>query len=136
MLAYSSSPLKDVPSPKLLHELPRSLPRLKTLDMEMCPVLMVAWGPRSIELNEAKNMLHFDSLVSLHLNDASVPDSYSLEVVDQAVRKNSRHSLLSSLTSLKVKNIWGNTCLPSWFFHGLTGLQAINLGDCEDFTIM
>ncbi|KAI8570618.1 hypothetical protein RHMOL_Rhmol01G0049600 [Rhododendron molle] len=74
--------------PKLSHELPRNLPRLRNLYIEECPVLVVAWIPSPMELNEVRNTLHFDSLVSLHLKDVSIADSLgSSEVGDQVVLK-------------------------------------------------
>ncbi|KAI8570672.1 hypothetical protein RHMOL_Rhmol01G0054300 [Rhododendron molle] len=114
--------------PQLSHELPRNLPRLRNLYIEECPVLVVAWIPSPTELNEVRNTLHFDSLVTLHLKDVSIGDFLgSSDVGDQVVLKNSSHSLLSSLTSLKMENIRGHTCLPSWVFQGLTGIQELSL---------
>ncbi|KAG5564320.1 hypothetical protein RHGRI_000503 [Rhododendron griersonianum] len=123
--------------PNLSHELPRNLPRLRNLDIEECPVLVVAWIPSPTELNEVRNTLHFDSLVSLHLKNVSIAGSLgSSEVGDQVVLKNSSHSLLSSLTSLKMENIRGHTCLPSWVFQGLTGLQELYLRHFEELTTL
>ncbi|XP_058181276.1 putative disease resistance RPP13-like protein 1 [Rhododendron vialii] len=122
--------------PKLSHELPRNLPRLRHLDIEECPALVVAWIPNPQELNEVRNMLHFDSLVSLHLSNISIADSMgssdvsiadslgSSEVGDQVVLRNSSHSLLSSLTSL------------NWVFQGLTGLQELFLCGFEELTTL
>ncbi|KAF7153586.1 hypothetical protein RHSIM_Rhsim01G0058700 [Rhododendron simsii] len=122
--------------PKLLHELPNILPRLRNLDIEECPALVVAWIPSPPELNEVRNMLHFDSLMSLHLSnvsiadysgssDVSIADSLgSSEVRDQVVLRNSSHSLLSSLTSL------------NWVFQGLTGLQELFLCGFEELTTL
>ncbi|KAG5564306.1 hypothetical protein RHGRI_000490 [Rhododendron griersonianum] len=123
--------------PKLSHELPRNLPRLRNLDIKECPLLVVAWIPSPTELNEVRNTLHFDSLVSLHLKDVLIADSLgSSEVGDQVVLKNSSHSLLSSLTSLKVENIRGHKCLPSWVFQGLTGLQELSLRGFKELTTL
>ncbi|KAF7153571.1 hypothetical protein RHSIM_Rhsim01G0056600 [Rhododendron simsii] len=123
--------------PKLLHELPRDLPRLRNLDIEECPVLMVAWIPSPTELNEVRNMLHFNSLMSLHLKDVSIADSLgSSEVSDQVVLKNSSHCLLSSLTSLELENIRGHNCLPSWDFQGLMGIQELSLCCFEELTTL
>ncbi|KAG5564312.1 hypothetical protein RHGRI_000495 [Rhododendron griersonianum] len=123
--------------PKLLHELPRNLPRLRNLYIEECPELVVAWMPSPTELNEVRNTLHFDSLVSLHLEDVSIADSLgSSEFGDQVVLKNSSHSLLSSLTSLTLENIRGHKCLPSWVFQGLTGLQELYLDGFEELTTL
>ncbi|KAG5564292.1 hypothetical protein RHGRI_000481 [Rhododendron griersonianum] len=123
--------------PKLLHELPRNLPRLRNLYIEECPVLVVAWMPSPTELNEVRNTLHFDSLVTLHLKDVSIAESLgSSEVGDQVVLKNSSHSLLSSLTSLELENIRGHKCLPSWVFQGLTGLQELSLHGFEELTTL
>ncbi|KAG5564296.1 hypothetical protein RHGRI_000483 [Rhododendron griersonianum] len=123
--------------PKLSHELPRNLPRLRNLDIEECPVLVVAWIPSPTELNEVRNMLHFDSLVSLHLKNVSIAGFLgSSEVGDQVVLKNSSHSLLSSLTSLEMENIQGHTFLPSWVFQGLTGLQELSLRGFEELTTL
>ncbi|KAF7152222.1 hypothetical protein RHSIM_Rhsim01G0058300 [Rhododendron simsii] len=122
--------------PKLLHELPKILPRLRNLDIEECPALVVAWIPSPPKLNEVRNMLHFDSLMSLHLSnvsiadysgssDVSIADSLgSSEVRDQVVLRNSSHSLLSSLTSL------------NWVFQGLTGLQELFLCGFEELTTL
>ncbi|XP_058181254.1 putative disease resistance RPP13-like protein 1 [Rhododendron vialii] len=122
--------------PKLPHELPRNLPRLGNLYIEECPVLVVAWIPSPAELNEVRNMLHFASLVSLHLKDVSIADSLgSLEAADQVVLKNSSHSLLSSLTFLQMENIQG-TCLPSWVFQGLTRIQELSLCSFEELTTL
>ncbi|KAF7152606.1 hypothetical protein RHSIM_Rhsim01G0058100 [Rhododendron simsii] len=123
--------------PKLSRELPRNLPRLRNLDIEECPVLVVAWILSPTELNEVRNTLHFDSLVSLRLKDVSIADSLgSSEVDDQVVLKNSSHSLLSSLTSLEMENIRGHTCLPSWIFQGLTGIQELSLHGFEQLTTL
>ncbi|KAI8570633.1 hypothetical protein RHMOL_Rhmol01G0051100 [Rhododendron molle] len=123
--------------PKLLHKLPRNLPRLRELDIKKCPVLVVAWVPSPTELNEVRNTLHFDSLISMDLDDVSISDSIrSSRVGGHAVLKSSRHSLLSSLTSLKVENIRGHTCLPCWFFQGLTGLQELYISGFEELTTL
>ncbi|XP_058215853.1 putative disease resistance protein At3g14460 [Rhododendron vialii] len=114
--------------PKLSHELPRNLPRLRNLDIEECPMLVVAWIPSRTELNEERNMLHFYSLVSLHLNDVSIANSLgSSEVGDQAG---------DALTSLEMENIRGNTCLPSWVFQGLTRIQELSLRGFEELTTL
>ncbi|KAF7152046.1 hypothetical protein RHSIM_Rhsim01G0058600 [Rhododendron simsii] len=121
--------------PKLLHELPKNLPCLIELDIEECPGLVVVWVPSLIDLNKVSNLFYFDSLVSMHLNSVSISDSNcSFEVGDQALLENSRHSLFCSLTSLKVENIMGHTCLPSWFFHGLTELQELSLHGLNELT--
>ncbi|KAF7154627.1 hypothetical protein RHSIM_Rhsim01G0055800 [Rhododendron simsii] len=121
--------------PNFSHELPRNLPRLRNLDIEECPVLVVAWIPSPTELNEVRNMLHFDSPMSLHLKDVSIADSLgSSEVGDQVVLKNSSQSLLSSLTSLEMENIRGHTCLPSWVFQGLPGIQELSLRGFKELT--
>ncbi|KAF7153864.1 hypothetical protein RHSIM_Rhsim01G0059100 [Rhododendron simsii] len=131
------SKLSIIRCPKLLHELPRNLPRLKKLNIEECPVLVVAWGPNPTQLNEVRNMLPFESLDSLHLKDVLTPDSFCIpKFGDQIVLKNTRHSLLSSLTFLKVENIRGHTCLPSWFFQGLMGLLELYLSDFEELTLL
>ncbi|XP_058181263.1 putative disease resistance RPP13-like protein 1 isoform X2 [Rhododendron vialii] len=125
--------------PKLLHVSPRNFPRLRKLDIEECPVLVVAWGPNPTQLNdvdEVRNTVPFDSFVSLNLKNVSIPDSYIPKFGDQVVLKNTRHSFLSSLTSLKVENIRDRTCLPSWFFQGLTGLQELYLFGFEELTTL
>ncbi|XP_058181310.1 putative disease resistance RPP13-like protein 1 [Rhododendron vialii] len=123
--------------PKLSHELPRNLPRLRNLYIEECPVLVVAWIASPTELKEVRNTLQFDSLMSLHLKDVSIANSLgSSEVGDQVALKNSSHSLLSSLTSLKMKNIQGHTCLPNWVFQGLTGIQELSLCGFEELTTL
>ncbi|KAF7154800.1 hypothetical protein RHSIM_Rhsim01G0057600 [Rhododendron simsii] len=123
--------------PKLSHELPRNLPRLRNLYIEECPVLVVAWIPSPTELNEVRNTLHFDSLVSLLLKDVSIANSScSSEARDQAALKNSSHCLLNSLTSLKMENIWGHTCLPSWIFQGLARIQELSLHGFKELTTL
>ncbi|KAG5564310.1 hypothetical protein RHGRI_000493 [Rhododendron griersonianum] len=118
--------------PKLSHELPRNLPRLRNLYIEKCPVLVVAWMPSPTELNEVRNLLHFDSLVSLHVKDVSIAESLgSSEVGDQVVLKNSSHNLLSSLTSLKLENIRGHKCLPKGEKgDDLKSLQELSISQC------
>ncbi|KAF7152820.1 hypothetical protein RHSIM_Rhsim01G0057200 [Rhododendron simsii] len=123
--------------PKLSHELPRNLPQLRNLYIEECPVLVVAWIPSPTELNEVRNTLHLDSLVSLCLKDVLIADSLgSSEVGDQVVLKNSSHSLWSSLTSLEMGNIRGHTCLPSWVFQGLMGIQELSLCGFKELTTL
>ncbi|KAF7153189.1 hypothetical protein RHSIM_Rhsim01G0056000 [Rhododendron simsii] len=123
--------------PKLLHELPRNFPRLRNLYIEECPVLVVAWIPNPTELSEVRNTLHFDSLMSLHLRNVLIADSLcSSEVGDQVVLKSSSHSLLTSLTSLKLEIIRGHKCLQSWVFQGLTGLQELSLRGFEELTTL
>ncbi|XP_058215969.1 putative disease resistance RPP13-like protein 1 [Rhododendron vialii] len=129
------SKLSIIRCPKLSHELPKNLPCLRKLDIEECPMLVFAWVPTSTELNEVRNTLHLDSLISLHLNNVLISDSCSFEVCGQAVLRNSRYSLLSSLTSLKVENIRGHTCLPIWFL-GLTGLVELYLSGFEELTTL
>ncbi|KAF7152633.1 hypothetical protein RHSIM_Rhsim01G0056900 [Rhododendron simsii] len=123
--------------PKLSHELPRNLPRLRNLAIEECPVLVVVWSPSPTELNKVRNTLHFDSLVSLHLKDVSIADSLgSPEVGDPVGLKNSSRSLLSSLTSLEMENIRGHTCLRSWVCQRLTGIQELSLRGFEELTAL
>ncbi|KAF7152458.1 hypothetical protein RHSIM_Rhsim01G0058800 [Rhododendron simsii] len=118
--------------PKLSHELPRNLPQLRNLYIEECPVLVVAWIPSPTELNEVRNTLHLDSLVSLCLKDVLIADSLgSSEVGDQVVLKNSSHSLWSSLTSLEMGNIRGHTCLPRGEQgDDLKSLQELSIRSC------
>ncbi|KAG5539265.1 hypothetical protein RHGRI_019728 [Rhododendron griersonianum] len=122
--------------PKLLGKLPNNLPSLRKLDIEDCPLLVVAWVPNPTGLIEVRNTLQFDSLISLSLQDVSIPNSFNnLEVGNEtAATENARYSPLSSLTSLRVKNIQGLTCLPSWFVQGLTGLQELSLYGCPELT--
>ncbi|KAI8570627.1 hypothetical protein RHMOL_Rhmol01G0050500 [Rhododendron molle] len=131
------SKLSIIRCPKLSHELPRNLPQLRNLYIEECPVFVVEWMPSPTELNEVRNTHHFDSLMSLHLEDVSIAESLgSSEVGDQVVLKNSSHSLLSSLTSLKLENIRGHKCIPSWVFQGLTGLQELSIHSFEELTTL
>ncbi|KAG5539277.1 hypothetical protein RHGRI_019739 [Rhododendron griersonianum] len=122
--------------PKLLGKLPNNLPCLKKLDIEDCPLLVVAWVPSPTGLIEVRNTLQFESLISLSLKDVSIPNSFNNPEVgnEAAATENARYSPLSSLTSLRVKNIQGLTCLPSWFVQGLTGLQKLSLYGCPELT--
>ncbi|KAG5539279.1 hypothetical protein RHGRI_019741 [Rhododendron griersonianum] len=122
--------------PKLLGKLPNNLPCLKKLDIEDCPLLVVAWVPSPTGLIEVRNTLQFESLISLSLKDVSIPNSFHNPEVgnEAAATENARYSPLSSLTSLRVKNIQGLTCLPSWFVQGLTGLQELSLYGCPELT--
>lgn len=43
---------------------------------------------------------------------------------------------MSSLTFITVENIQSLTCLPSWFFQGLTGLQTLTLLCCKELIIL
>ncbi|KAG5564302.1 hypothetical protein RHGRI_000487 [Rhododendron griersonianum] len=126
--------------PKLLHVSPRYFPRLRKLDIEECPVLVVAWGSNPIllnDINEVRNTVPFDSFVSLNLKNVPIPDSFYIpKFGDQVVLQNTRHSFLSSLTFLKVENIRDRKCLPSWFFQGLTGLQELYLFGFEELTTL
>ncbi|KAG5539258.1 hypothetical protein RHGRI_019721 [Rhododendron griersonianum] len=122
--------------PKLLGKLPNNLPYLRKLDIEGCPLLVVAWVPSPTGLIEVRNTLQFDSLISLSLKDVSIPNSFNNpEVGNEATAtENARYSPLSSLTSLRVENIQGLTCLPSWFVQGLTGLQELFFYGCPELT--
>ncbi|KAG5539300.1 hypothetical protein RHGRI_019760 [Rhododendron griersonianum] len=122
--------------PKLLGKLPNNLPCLKKLDIEDCPLLVVAWVPSPTGLIEVRNTLQFESLISLSLKDVSIPNSFNTPEVgnEAAATENARYSPLSSLTSLRVENIQGLTCLPSWFVQGLTGLQELSLYSCPELT--
>ncbi|KAG5539197.1 hypothetical protein RHGRI_019678 [Rhododendron griersonianum] len=112
--------------PKLLGKLPSNLPCLRKLEIEECPLLVVAWVPRPAELCEVRNMLHFDSLTSLTLNDVSFPDSFgNPELGDDESVEDARHNHLNFLTSLAVENIQGLTSLPGWLLQGLTGLEQL-----------
>ncbi|KAI8546018.1 hypothetical protein RHMOL_Rhmol07G0083000 [Rhododendron molle] len=120
--------------PKLLGKLPNNLPCLKKLDIEDCPLLVVAWVPSPTGLIEVRNTLQFESLISLSLKDVSIPNSFNTPEVgnEAAATENASCSPLSSLTSLRVKNIQGLTCLPNWFVQGLTGLQELSLYRCPE----
>ncbi|KAI8546022.1 hypothetical protein RHMOL_Rhmol07G0083400 [Rhododendron molle] len=122
--------------PKLLGKLPNNLPCLKKLDIEDCPLLVVAWVPSPTGLIEVRNTLQFESLISLSLKDVSIPNSFNNpEVGNEATAtENARYGNLRSLTSLRVENIQGLTSLPSWFFHGLMGLQELSLYGCPELT--
>ncbi|KAG5539285.1 hypothetical protein RHGRI_019747 [Rhododendron griersonianum] len=122
--------------PKLLGKLPNNLPCLKKLDIEDCPLLVVAWVPSPTGLIEVRNTLQFESLISLSLKDVSILNSFNTPEVgnEAAATENARYSPLSSLTSLRVKNIQGLTCLPSWFVQGLMGLQELSLYGCPELT--
>ncbi|KAI8545966.1 hypothetical protein RHMOL_Rhmol07G0078900 [Rhododendron molle] len=120
--------------PKLLGKLPNNLPCLKKLDIKDCPLLVVAWVPSPTGLIEVRNTLQFESLISLSLKDVSIPNSFNNpEVGNEATAtENARYGNLRSLTSLRVENIQGLTSLPSWFFHGLMGLQELSLYGCRE----
>ncbi|KAI8545960.1 hypothetical protein RHMOL_Rhmol07G0078400 [Rhododendron molle] len=121
--------------PKLLGKLPSNLPCLRKLEIEECPLLVVAWVPRPAKLYEVRNMLHFDSLNSLTLNDVSFPDSFgNPELGDDESVEDARHNHLSLLTSLTVENIQGLTSLPGWLLQGLTGLEQLYIYGCKDLT--
>ncbi|KAF7112356.1 hypothetical protein RHSIM_RhsimUnG0237500 [Rhododendron simsii] len=140
--------------PKLLGKFPKNLPSLRKLDIEDCPLLVVAWVPSPTGLIEVWNALQFDSLISLSLIDVSIPNSslqfdslISLSLIDvsipnsfnnpevgneTAAAENARYGHLRSLTSLRIENIQGLMWLPSWFFQGLTGLQELSLYGCPE----
>ncbi|KAF7137739.1 hypothetical protein RHSIM_Rhsim07G0070400 [Rhododendron simsii] len=121
--------------PKLLQKLPSNLPCLRKLDIYECPLLVVAWVPSPTELNEVRNTVHFDSLISLSLTNVSIPNSLrNPEVGDEVVLENETYSHLSSLTSLRIDNVQGLECLPNWFLQGLTGLQELSLVGCKKLT--
>ncbi|KAI8546028.1 hypothetical protein RHMOL_Rhmol07G0083900 [Rhododendron molle] len=122
--------------PKLLGKLPNNLPCLKKLDIEDCLLLVVAWVPSLTRLIEVRNTLQFESLISLSLKDVSIPNSFNNPEGgnETAAAKNARYGHLRSLTSLIVENIQGLTCLPSWFFHALMGLQELSLYGCPELT--
>ncbi|XP_058222902.1 putative disease resistance RPP13-like protein 1 [Rhododendron vialii] len=122
--------------PKLLGKLPNNLPSLRKLDIEDCPLLVVAWVPSPTGLIEVRNTRQFDSLISLSLKDVSIPNSFNNPEVgnEAAATENARYSPFSSLTSLGIKNIQGLTCLPSWFVQGLTRLQELSLYGCPELT--
>ncbi|KAG5539284.1 hypothetical protein RHGRI_019746 [Rhododendron griersonianum] len=122
--------------PKLLGKLPNNLPCLKKLDIEDCPLLVVAWVPSPTGLIEVRNTLQFDSLISLSLKDVSIPNSFNNPEVGNeiAAAENARYGHLRSLTSLRVENIQGLTCLPSRFFHALMGLQELSFYGCPELT--
>ncbi|KAF7138328.1 hypothetical protein RHSIM_Rhsim07G0071000 [Rhododendron simsii] len=130
------SELSIIRCPKLLGKLPNNLPSLRNLDIEDCPLLVVAWVPSPTGVVEVRNTLQFDSLISLSLKDVSIPNSFNNPEVgnEVAATENARYSPLSSLTSLRVENIQGLTCLPSWFVQGLTGLQELSLYGCPELT--
>ncbi|KAG5539184.1 hypothetical protein RHGRI_019671 [Rhododendron griersonianum] len=119
--------------PKLLGKLPSNLPCLRKLEIEECPLLVVAWVPRPTELYEVRNMLHFDSLTSLTLNDVSFPESFgNPELGDDESVEDARHNHLSLVTSLTVENIQGLTSLPGWLLQGLMGLEQLYIYGCKD----
>ncbi|KAF7137878.1 hypothetical protein RHSIM_Rhsim07G0069600 [Rhododendron simsii] len=121
--------------PKLLQKLPSNLPCLRKLDIHECPLLLVGWVPSSTKLNDVRNTLHFDSLISLSLTNISLLNSLrNPKVGDEVVLENGTYSHLSSLTSLRIDNVQGLECLPNCFFHGLTELQELSLSSCKELT--
>ncbi|KAF7116186.1 hypothetical protein RHSIM_RhsimUnG0035900 [Rhododendron simsii] len=120
--------------PKLLGKLPENLPRLKKLDIEECPLLVFAWAPSPTELNQVRNTLHFEALISLSLTHVSIPDTANPEVGKEAMLENARYCHLSSLISLTVENLQGLRCLPGWFLQGLTRLQELFIRGCQELT--
>ncbi|XP_058216002.1 putative disease resistance RPP13-like protein 1 [Rhododendron vialii] len=94
--------------PKLSQELPRNLPRLRHLDIEDCPALVVAWIQNPPELNEVRNMLHFDSLVSLHLSNISIADSLGLTGLQELFLCG-----FEELTTLWEDEVRLQNCLPA-----------------------
>ncbi|KAG5539203.1 hypothetical protein RHGRI_019684 [Rhododendron griersonianum] len=120
--------------PKLLGKLPKNLPHLKKLKIKECPLLVFAWAPSPTELNQVRNTLHFEALISLSLTHVSIPDSCNPEVGNEAMLENARHSHLSSLISLTVENIQGLRYLPGWFLQELTGLQELFIYGCQELT--
>ncbi|KAF7116189.1 hypothetical protein RHSIM_RhsimUnG0036500 [Rhododendron simsii] len=120
--------------PKLLGKLPENLARLKKLEIEECPLLVFAWAPSLTKLNQVRNTLQFEALMSLSLTHVSIPNSCNLEVGNEAMLENARYSHLSLLISLIVENIQGLRCLPGWFLQGLTGLQELSIRGCQELT--
>ncbi|KAF7137450.1 hypothetical protein RHSIM_Rhsim07G0065700 [Rhododendron simsii] len=122
--------------PKLLGKLPENLARLKKLEIEECPLLVFAWAPSPTKLNQVRNTLQFDALISLSLTHVSIPDSCNREVGNEAMLENASYSHLSSLISLTVENIQGLRYLPGWFLQGQTGLQELFIRGCQELTLL
>ncbi|XP_057512799.1 putative disease resistance protein At3g14460 [Actinidia eriantha] len=107
------------------------LPRLKTLEIRECPELVVERLPSPTMPHGMRNTLLFDSLTSLSLYDVSIPCSFnSPEVADEAC------SPSSSLTSMHLENIQELTCLPSWFFQGMMGLEELKIVRCQNLSVL
>ncbi|KAF7116188.1 hypothetical protein RHSIM_RhsimUnG0036000 [Rhododendron simsii] len=120
--------------PKLLGKLPENLPGLKKLEIEVCPLLVFAWAQNPTELNQVRNMLQFEALISLSLTHVSILDSCNPKMGNEAMLENARCSHLSSLIFLTVENMQGLRCLPSWFLEELTGVQELFICGCQELT--
>ncbi|XP_058222893.1 putative disease resistance RPP13-like protein 1 [Rhododendron vialii] len=120
--------------PKLLGKLPENLPRLKKLEIKECPLLVFAWAPSPTKLNQVRNTIQFEALITLSLTHVSIPDPCNPEMGNEAMLENARCSHLSSLISLTVENMQGLRCLPGWFLQGLTGLQELSIHGCQELT--
>ncbi|XP_057511550.1 putative disease resistance protein At3g14460 [Actinidia eriantha] len=140
--------------PKLLGTLPNDLPCLRTLKIEKCPKLLLdvpnlvlpSITTISMEavpcpslpwLLETRNKLEPSSLKSLYIRDISIPDTLCDPSVADAVElANAESNHMNSLTSLNFRNIQNLRFLPKWFSEGLSGVESLEINDCNELTTL
>ncbi|GFZ00658.1 hypothetical protein Acr_14g0002930 [Actinidia rufa] len=140
--------------PKLLGTLPNNLPCLKTLKIEKCPKLLLdvpdlilpSITTISMEavpcpslpwLLETMNKLELSSLKSLDICDVSIHDTLcDPSVADKVEFANVASNHMNSLTSLNFQNIQNLRFLPKWFSEGLSGVESLEINDCNELTTL
>ncbi|PSS12019.1 Disease resistance RPP13-like protein [Actinidia chinensis var. chinensis] len=140
--------------PKLLGTLPNDLPCLRTLKIEKCPQLLLdvpnlvlpSITTISMEavpcpslpwLLETRNKLEHSSLKSLYIRDVSIPDTLcDPSVADKVEFANVASNHMNSLTDLNFQNIQNLRYLPKWFSEGLSGVESLQINDCNELTTL
>ncbi|XP_057510786.1 putative disease resistance protein At3g14460 [Actinidia eriantha] len=147
--------------PKLLGTLPNDLPCLRILKIEKCPKLLLdvpnlvlsSITTISMEavpcpslpwLLETRNKLEPSLLKSLYIRDVSIPDTLcdpsvadEVEIVaDEVEIANVESNHMNSLTSLNFQNIQNLRFLPKWLSEGLSGVDSLEINDCNELTTL
>ncbi|CAL5330707.1 unnamed protein product [Camellia sinensis] len=140
--------------PKLVRMLPSNLPRLKTLEIENCPQLLVeasslvllsltslsmsdVWLPSLPVLLEACNVLEPSALTCLDIRNVSIPESLcNPSIDDEVMLANAMSKHLSSITSLSIEKIQKLALLPKWLTQGLKGVKELKISSCKELTTL
>ncbi|XP_057511494.1 putative disease resistance protein RGA3 [Actinidia eriantha] len=140
--------------PKLLGTLPNNLPCLKTLKIEKCPKLLLdvpdlvlpSITTISMEavpcpslpwLLETMNKLELSSLKFLDICDVSIHDTLcDPSVADKVEFANVASNHMNSLTFLYFRNIQNLRFLANWFSEGLSGVESLEINDCNELTTL
>ncbi|CAL5379452.1 unnamed protein product [Camellia sinensis] len=147
------SELSIINCPKLVGRLPNDLPCLNSPKIDDCPQLLIDVSSliqpslTSLSMNNvmlpslpallgAKNTIELGSL-TLDISHVTVLDSLcDPSTTDEKLLANEMSKHLTSITALSISHVEKPAFLPTWFTRDLTGLEKLDISNCQELTTL